>query len=61
MDKKIKVTLVKSLIGRIPKHKHIANQLRLNKMNSSAVHNDVPSIRGMLNKISYLLVVEETM
>jgi len=52
---------VKSLIGRIPKHKHIANQLRLNKMNSSAVHNDVPSIRGMLNKISYLLVVEETM
>lgn len=60
MDSKIKVTLVKSLIGRKPKHIHIAKQLRLNKMNSSAVHNDNPAIRGLLNKISYLLAVEET-
>lgn len=59
MDNKIKVTLVKSLIGRTPKHKHIAKQLRLNKLNSSAIHNNVPSIRGMVNHISYLLVVEE--
>ena len=59
MDSKIKVTLVKSLIGRIPKHIHIAKQLRLKKLNSSAVHNDIPDIRGLLNKISYLLEVEE--
>ena len=56
---KIKVTLVKSLIGRIPKHKAIAKQLRLGKMNSSAVHHDNSAIRGMLNKISYLLSIEE--
>ena len=59
MDSKIKVTLVKSLIGRKPKHKHIAKQLRLGKINSSAIHNDIPAIRGLVNQISYLLVVEE--
>lgn len=60
MDNKIKLTLVKSLIGRKPKHIEIAKQLRLNKMNSTAVHNDNPAIRGLLNKINYLLSVEET-
>ena len=59
MDSKIKITLVKSLIGRKPKHVEIAKQLRLNKMNSTALHNDNPAIRGLLNKISYLLAVEE--
>lgn len=59
MDRKIKITLVKSLIGRIPKHVHMAKQLRLNKMNSTAIHNDNPAIRGLVNKISYLLVIEE--
>lgn len=59
MDSKLKVTLVKSLIGRKPKHKEIAKQLRLGKLNSSAIHDDNPAIRGMLNKISYLLSVEE--
>lgn len=60
MDNKLKLTLVKSLIGRKPKHIEIAKQLRLNKMNSSAVHDDNPAIRGLLNQISYLLSVEET-
>lgn len=59
MSKTIKVTLVKSLIGRIPKHIHIAQQLRLRKTNSSAVHQDIPAIRGLINQISYLLQVEE--
>ncbi len=59
MDK-IKITLVKSLIGRKPKHKHIANQLGLRRMHASVIHNDVPSIRGMVNVISYLLLVEES-
>lgn len=61
MDNKLKLTLVKSLIGRKPKHKDIARQLRLNKMNSSAIHDDTPAIRGLLNQINYLLSVEETM
>ncbi len=60
MDKKIQITLVKSLIGRLPKHIHIANQLGLRKMNSTVVHNDIPAIRGLVNTIHYLLSVEES-
>jgi large subunit ribosomal protein L30 len=59
MDKQIKITLVKSLIGRKPKHKEIANILRLGKINSSAIHSDNLSIRGMLSEIIYLLKIEE--
>lgn len=59
MDNKIKIKLVKSLIGRIPKHIHIANQLGLRKMNSVVIHQDIPSIRGMINTIYYLVSVEE--
>lgn len=59
MDSKIKITLVKSLIGRKPKHIEIAKQLGLTKLHRSKVHNDIPAIRGLLNQINYLLVVEE--
>ena len=59
MEKKIKITLVKSLIGRLPKHVLIANQLGLRKMNHSVVHNDIPSMRGLINVIEYMLSVEE--
>lgn len=59
MDKKIKITLVKSLIGRIPKHKTIAQQLGLTRIRASAVFNDTPAIRGMINAIYYLVAVEE--
>lgn len=60
MEKKIKITLVKSLIGRKPKHINIANQLGLRKTNSSVSHNDTPAIRGLVNAINYLLLIEET-
>ncbi len=59
MEKTIKITLVKSLIGRLPKHILIAKQLGLTKIRSSVVHNDIPAIRGLVNAINYLLVVEE--
>lgn len=55
----IKITLVKSLIGRLPKHKQIVNQLGLRRMNKSVIHNDIPAIRGLVNRVSYLLSVEE--
>jgi len=58
MKDTIKITLVKSLIGRNPKHIHMAHQLGLKKMNRSVVHNDTPSIRGIVNTIGYLLEVE---
>ena len=56
--KTVKVTLVKSLIGRLEAHKACARGLGLRKMNSSAVVIDTPENRGMVNKISYLLKVE---
>ena len=59
MDNKIKITLVKSLIGRIPKHIVIAKQLGLRKINATVTHNDNPAIRGMINTIYYLVDVEE--
>ncbi len=59
MEKTIKITLVKSLIGRLPKHILIAKQLGLKKMHSSVVHQDIPAIRGLVNAINYLLVIEE--
>ena len=59
MSKTIKITLVKSTIGRIPKHREIVKQLGLRKINSTVIHNDNPSIRGLVNLVSYLLQVEE--
>jgi large subunit ribosomal protein L30 len=60
MSKTIKITLVKSLIGRLPKHIGIAHQLGLKKINKTVIHNDTPSIRGLLNTIEYLLQIEES-
>lgn len=54
----IKVTLVKSLIGRLEAHKACARGLGLRKINQSVVVIDTPENRGMINKISYLLKSE---
>ena len=59
MTNKLKITLVKSIIGRKPKHVHMVKQLGLGKLNSSVVHQDIPAIRGLLNVVGYLLKVEE--
>ncbi|HBB53351.1 MAG TPA: 50S ribosomal protein L30 [Legionellales bacterium] len=59
MSGKLQIKLVKSLSGRKPEHKVIASVLGLKRMNQVVEHNDIPSIRGMVNKINYLLHVEE--
>ena len=56
---KIKVTLKKSLIGRKKSHIATANALGLKKIGKTMEHQDTPQIRGMINKIDYLLHVEE--
>lgn len=56
---KLKITLVKSLIGRKKDQLATVAALGLGKVNSTAEHNDTPQIRGMINKINYLLKVEE--
>ena len=56
---KVRVTLVKSLIGRKKDHIATANALGLKKIGKTVEHNDTPQVRGMINKIDYLLNVEE--
>lgn len=57
--KQLKVTLVRSTIGRTENHKRVVKALGLGKLNSSRIHDDTPVIRGMIDKVSYLLKVEE--
>jgi large subunit ribosomal protein L30 len=57
--KKLKITLVKSPIGSIPKHKLILEALGLRKLNQSVEQPDNVQIRGSIAKISHLLKVEE--
>lgn len=57
--KKIKITLVKSGIARPGKHKLVLAGLGLRKLNHSVVRVDSPQIRGMIDKVSHLLKVEE--
>ena len=56
---KLNVTLVKSTIGAKPKQKSTAIALGLTKMNKTVLQDDNPAIRGMINKISHLVKVEE--
>jgi large subunit ribosomal protein L30 len=57
--KHIKITLVKSGIARPGKHKAILLGLGLRKLNHSVVRKDSPQIRGMINKVSHLINVED--
>lgn len=59
MIKMIKITQIKSKIGRLPKHKATILGLGLRHINHSVTLEDNLSIRGMINKISYMLKIEE--
>lgn len=59
MAKQYKITLVKSLIGRNPRHLKVAEALGLRKLNHSVVKPANDAIKGMINKLIYLLKVEE--
>lgn len=59
MAKQIKVTLVKSTISAIPKHKKTVEALGLRKVNSSNIHVDNEAIRGMCQQVSHLVKIEE--
>ena len=58
-EKKIKVTLVKSTIGRLKKHKDCVAGLGLRRIRQSVEVIDTPANRGMINKVSYLLSIED--
>ena len=55
----LKITLVKSVIGSSERQRNVVKALGLKKTNSSVVQEDTPTIRGMVNKVSHLVSVEE--
>ena len=57
--KELKVTLVKSKHGRLKSHKACVAGLGLRKMHQTVTVIDTPENRGMINRVSYLLSVEE--
>ena len=56
---KIKVTQVKSQIGRLKNQKRTLEALGLRRLNQSVEHEATQSIVGMVNKVSHLVSVEE--
>jgi len=59
MSKQLKVTLVKSVSGRLAAHKACAQGLGIRRIHRPVMVMDTPENRGMINKISYMLRVEE--
>ena len=57
--KKVKVTSVRSVNGRLADHKACVQGLGLRRMHHTVEVQDTPSVRGMINKVNYLLKVEE--
>ncbi len=58
-SKQLKVTLLKSRYGRLKSHKACVAGLGLRKIRQSVIVLDTPANRGMINKVSYLVAVEE--
>jgi large subunit ribosomal protein L30 len=59
MSEAVKITLRKSMIGRPEKHRRTVQSLGLRKLNRTVVLKDTPWVRGMIQKVSHLLEVEE--
>ena len=59
MNGMLKITLVKSMIGRPEKHRKVLRGMGLTKINRTVELKDTPSIRGMVYAVSHLVKVEE--
>ncbi len=57
--KQLKITQIKSKFGRLSNHKFCLLGLGIRRLNQSVVVKDTPENRGMINKINYMLKVEE--
>ena len=60
MAGQVKITLVKSMIGRPEKHRRVLRGMGLTKVNKTVVLEDTPSIRGMIHAVSHLVRAEES-
>ena len=59
MADKLKITLVKSTIAAIPKHRKTVEALGLRKLNKTVEMPDNPAVRGMIQQVRHLIKVEE--
>ncbi len=59
MGRKLKITLIRSYIGRPEKHRQVLRGLGLMKMNKTVILADTPEVRGMVNKVCHLVSMEE--
>ncbi len=59
MSGKLKITQIRSTIGRPEKHRRIIRALGLKRMHMTVEHNMNPAIYGMVKKIPHLVTVEE--
>lgn len=57
-EKKVKVTLVKSVIGTKQSHRATVTGLGLRRINHTVELEDTPAVRGMINKVAYLVKCE---
>jgi len=55
----LKVTLVRSMIGRPEKHRQVLRGMGLTRINKTVELEDTPAIRGMIHKVSHLVRAEE--
>lgn len=58
-EKMLKITQVRSIIGSKIDHKRTIEALGLRRIRHSVIKKDTPQIRGMVNKVSYLVTIEE--
>ena len=58
-SRQVKLTLVKSKFGRLKNHRACVAGLGLHRMHESVVVADTPENRGMINRIAYMLLVEQ--
>ena len=57
--KKLRITYVRSAIGYSVRHKATIRTLGLRKLHQSVIHEDTPTLRGMLAKVNHLVQIEE--
>jgi len=56
----LKITLVRSMAGKPEKHRKVLRGMGLNKLNRTVELEDTPSVRGMVDKVSHLVKMEES-
>ncbi len=60
MAGRVKITLVRSMIGRPEKHRKVLQGIGLTKVNKTVTREDTPAIRGMVRAVAHMVRIEES-